>query len=308
MKVGLDKLLKTADDVAIMQKELEAMQPELEQAKIDTAETMAQIEKDTVVANETKAVVQKQEADASVVAERAARIAEDAQRDLDEALPALEAATKSLKSLNTNDVIEVRSMQRPPSGVKMVMEAVCIMFAIKPKRVAGEKPGQKIDDYWEPGKALLKEPPKFLDSLFKYDKDNIPDPVIQKVEPYMASEDFTPAAISKSSKACTSICMWVRAMHKYHFVAKGVEPKRLALAEAQQELADTQVILDEARGKLAEVEQGLAKLNENLKACVDKKDQLEKNTKLCEDRLVRADKLIGGLAGERVRWAETITR
>ena len=50
------------------------------------------------------------------------------------------------------------------------------------------------------------------------------------------------------------------------------------------------------------------KLNENLKACIDKKDQLEKNTKLCEDRLVRADKLIGGLAGERVRWAETITR
>ena len=173
-----------------------------------------------MISNPTKAVVQKQEADASVVAERAARIAEDAQRDLDEALPALEAATKSLKSLNTNDVIEVRSMQRPPSGVKMVMEAVCIMFSIKPKRVAGEKPGQKIDDYWEPGKALLKEPPKFLDSLFKYDKDNIPDPVIQKIEPYMASEDFTPVAISKSSKACTSICMWVRAMHKYHFVAK----------------------------------------------------------------------------------------
>jgi dynein heavy chain len=55
---------------------------------------MAKIEKDTIVANETKAVVSKQEADASVVAERAARIAEDAQRDLDEALPALEAATK----------------------------------------------------------------------------------------------------------------------------------------------------------------------------------------------------------------------
>ena len=308
MKVGLDKLLKTADDVTVMQKELESMQPELERAQIETAETMAQIEKDTIVATETKAVVSKQEADASVVAERAARIAEDAQRDLDEALPALEAATKSLKSLNTNDVIEVRSMQRPPAGVKMVMEAVCIMFSIKPKRVPGEKPGQKIDDYWEPGKALLKEPPKFLDSLFKYDKDNIPDAVITKIEPYMESEDFTPTAISKSSKACTSICMWARAMHKYHFVAKGVEPKRLALAGAQQELADTQVILDEARGKLAEVEEGLRKLNTNLDIAVAKKSELEKNTKLCEDRLVRADKLIGGLAGEKIRWAESITR
>ena len=91
-------------------------------------------------------------------------------------------------------------MQRPPPGVKMVMEAVCIMFELKPKRIPGEKPGQKIDDYWEPGKSLLKEPPKFLKSLFDFDKDNIPDAVINKIEPYMQSEDFTPVVIAKASK------------------------------------------------------------------------------------------------------------
>merc|ERR1719383_368595 len=151
---------------------------------------MAQIEQDTIVANETKAEVTKQEADAQVVADKATQIAEDAQRDLDEALPALEAATSSLKSLNTNDVVEVRAMQRPPDGVRLVIEAVCIMFEIKPKRVAGEKPGQKIDDFWEPGKGLLKEPPKFLKSLFDFDKDNIPDKVIDKIQPYMDNEGF----------------------------------------------------------------------------------------------------------------------
>lgn len=61
-------------------------------------------------------------------------------------------------------------MQRPPLGVKMVIEAVCIMKEIKPKKVAGEKLGSKVDDYWEPGRALLQDPGKFLDSLFKYDK------------------------------------------------------------------------------------------------------------------------------------------
>ena len=308
MKVGLDKLLKTADDVAIMQVELEEMKPELEKAQVATAETMKQIEQDTIVANETKAEVTKQEADAQVVADKATQIAEDAQRDLDEALPALEAATSSLKSLNTNDVVEVRAMQRPPDGVRLVIEAVCIMFGIKPKRVAGEKPGQKIDDYWEPGKGLLKEPPKFLKSLFDFDKDNIPDNIIDKIQVYMDNEGFEPAAIAKSSKACTSICMWVRAMHKYHWVAKGVEPKRRALAEAQEELAATQVILDKARAKLAEVEAGLRALNDNLQKTVAKKEELERNTKQCEDRLVRADKLIGGLAGEKVRWAESIER
>ena len=37
-------------------------------------------------------------------------------------------------------------------------------------QVAGDKPGVKIDDYWEVGKAQLQDPTKFLDSLFKYDK------------------------------------------------------------------------------------------------------------------------------------------
>lgn len=43
----------------------------------------------------------------------------------------------------------------------------------------------------------------------------------------MANEEFQPASIAKVSKACTSICQWVRAMNTYHFVAKGVEPKRV---------------------------------------------------------------------------------
>ena len=51
-------------------------------------------------------------------------------------------------------------MMRPPAGVRMVMEAVCIMQNVKPKKVAGEKLGTKVDDYWEPGKALLQDPGK----------------------------------------------------------------------------------------------------------------------------------------------------
>ena len=46
-------------------------------------------------------------------------------------------------------------------------------------------------------------------------------------------EEFTPDAVAKVSKACTSICMWVRAMYIYHNVALGVAPKRAALKAAQ---------------------------------------------------------------------------
>lgn len=54
-----------------------------------------------------------------------------------------------------------------------------------------------MEDFWEVGRALLQDPTKFLESLFKYDKDNIPDEVIKKIQPYIDDESFTPAAIAK---------------------------------------------------------------------------------------------------------------
>ncbi|KAK2152282.1 hypothetical protein LSH36_335g03002 [Paralvinella palmiformis] len=307
-KTGLDKLLSTGEEVAKLQEELEVMKPMLEEAVQESITTMEQIEVDSKIAEETKAVVQKEEAQAAIKARETQAIADDAQRDLNEALPALDAALASLKSLNRNDVVEVRALMRPPDGVRMVIEAVCIMKSVKAKKVAGDKPGERKDDYWEPGKALLQDPGKFLDGLFNYDKDNIPDSAISRIQPYIDNENFTPAAIAKVSKACTSICEWVRAMHKYHFVSKGVAPKREALRIAQADLAETQRILDAARKRLHDVEEGIATLQAKYDDCVRKKDELENKCQECEARLGRADKLIGGLGDEKIRWQESVEK
>lgn len=65
-----------------------------------------------MVAEETRRSVQAEEAKASEKASFAGAIATDAQRDLDEALPALDAALASLKSLNKTDVTEVRDFDQ----------------------------------------------------------------------------------------------------------------------------------------------------------------------------------------------------
>jgi dynein heavy chain, axonemal len=80
-------------------------------------------------------------------------------------------------------------------------------------------------------------------------------------------------------------------MHKYHFVARGVAPKREALRIAQEDLAETQRVLDAAKKRLREVEQGVATLQAKYDECLRKKQQLETKTKECEARLVRADKV-----------------
>jgi dynein heavy chain len=68
------------------------------------------------------------------------------------------------------DITVVKTMKNPPSGVKLVMEAVCILKGVKPDRVPDPSgSGKKIEDYWGPSKKLLGDL-KFLQSLKVYDK------------------------------------------------------------------------------------------------------------------------------------------
>jgi dynein heavy chain, axonemal len=114
-------------------------------------------------------------------------------------------------------------------------------------------------------------------------------------------EEFNPVNVAKVSKACKSICQWVRAMFVYHNVALQVEPKRQALAAAQSELDETNRQLAEAQAQLQSVQNRIAVLGANFKEATQKKGALAKQVEDCQAKLQRADKLIGGLGGEKVR-------
>lgn len=77
---------------------------------------------------------------------------------------------------------------------------------------------------------------------------------IKRVVPYIEMEEFHPDQVAKVSRACKSICQWVRAMYVYHNVALQVEPKRQALAAAQSELDETNRQLAAAQAELGAVQ------------------------------------------------------
>eukprot|EP00698_Gefionella_okellyi_P021807 TRINITY_DN713_c0_g2_i1.p1 TRINITY_DN713_c0_g2~~TRINITY_DN713_c0_g2_i1.p1 ORF type:complete len:3408 (-),score=943.41 TRINITY_DN713_c0_g2_i1:2225-11140(-) len=305
LKIGLEKLLTTGTDVHQMQEELTALKPVLVQTQAQTEELMKQLEHDQKSADETRAVVLAEDLAAERKAEATKAIAADAKRDLDEALPALEAAVASLKSLNRADLVELRSMLRPPNGVKLVLEAVCIMKGVHPKIVDDPQTMKKTTDYWEPAKLMLGDA-KFMDSLLKYDKDHIPEPTIQKIKRYIEKDDFKPAAVAKVSRAAMSLCQWVIAMEQYHNVAKIVAPKRERLREAQADLEHTLELLKDAKRRLKDVEDAIEDLQRRYRESVTEKDRLILKVQDCEVRLDRAQKLIGGLGGERTRWNEML--
>ncbi|EQC29095.1 hypothetical protein SDRG_13255 [Saprolegnia diclina VS20] len=307
---GVDKLSETKVLVATMQDELVALQPVLAATQIEVEQMMVQITKDRAEADVTKALVEKEEESASTKARATKEIADSAQKDLDEALPALDAAVACLNKLKKADIDEVKSLKTPPGGVKLTMEVVCLLFGHKPTMKADpDKPGKKIADFWDVAqKVVLANANKFLESLMGFDKDNIPDAVIAKVQPYIDDPNFTPDAIEKSSKACTAICMWARAMYTYYFVAKSVEPKKQALAQAQTELDATMEILRGAQAGLKQVTDRLAELEASYNAAIAKKEELAAKVIQCQVQLSNADKLIGGLGGEETRWKATVAQ
>eukprot|EP00811_Abedinium_folium_P035742 NODE_850_length_2734_cov_2.148830.p1 GENE.NODE_850_length_2734_cov_2.148830~~NODE_850_length_2734_cov_2.148830.p1 ORF type:complete len:719 (-),score=245.98 NODE_850_length_2734_cov_2.148830:576-2732(-) len=307
LQKGLDRLLHASMAVATMENELKA-QPKLVQTQKEVKEMMVVINEDKAKASVKRASCQVVEDDAKQQAEQATEIKEDAQRDLDEALPALKIATTALQALKLSNIQEVRSLQKPPDGVRLTLEAICIMLDYKPiKKPDPTQPGKRIDDYWEASqKGPLQDPAKLLNDLYNFDKDNIPEAIIRKMQPYNERDDFDPAVIKKASLACEALCLWCRAMYKYHFVAKAVAPKRLAHAKAEAELQGSMQLLEGARKEVKEVEDKIQDLESKYNAAVRQMDELAADIELCAIRLTNAQKLIEGLGGEKERWQSTV--
>ncbi|KAL2642111.1 hypothetical protein R1flu_009698 [Riccia fluitans] len=305
-KMGLSQLMDAEGQVKVMQHELEALQPTLLKTARETLELLKVVESDREEAQKTRSIVEAEEAAAKVKAEEANLIKEECEADLAVAMPALNAALAALDTLTKNDITEVKSMKHPPKPVKLVMEAVCILKEIPPRRIPDPKrPGSKMNDYWGPAQNLLADT-AFLLGLKSFDKDHIPDNVMKMVQPYLKLDDFDPQVVKKASKAAHGLCCWLRAMDQYHAVIKIVAPKQAKLAAANAEFQVLQAALEKKKELLRSVEQKVQKLEEKLQLVDAKKSRLEAEVQYCQQKLARAEKLIGGLAGEKVRWADVI--
>jgi dynein heavy chain len=179
------------------------------------------------------------------------------------------------------------------------------MLQVKPVRVKDPNSGQMVMDYWEASKKLLADP-GFVPSLKDYDKDNVPPKVIEQIrKTYMTNPDFTPQNAAKASSAAEGMCKWVVAMDSYERVAKVVAPKKASLAIAEAEYSEVMKELTIKEAELRDVMDKLGAMEAQLESSVKEKARLEAEVELCSTKLDRAEKLIGGLGGEKVRWTES---
>jgi dynein heavy chain len=254
---GLDKLADAASQCCVMQKKLQELQPQLVKTSAETEKLMVKIEQESIEVEAKKELVAADEAVMNEQAATAQSIKDDCENDLAEAIPALEAAISALDTVTQADITLVKAMTNPPPGVRLVLEAICIMKEIKPERKPDPNSGKMVDDFWMPSVKMLGDM-KFVDSLRNYDKNNIPAAIKRIRANFINDPNFDPLKIRNVSTACEGLCRWVRAMDSYDKVYKVVAPKQARLAQAEAELG---VQMQKLEAKRAELKLYVDKLN-----------------------------------------------
>lgn len=291
LSLGVIKLEDTNALVSTLQNELVALQPILIQKTKEAEKLIHQVGIDQAEAGHVAQRVALDEAQVKGQQQEVVACQADAKLDLDQALPALNAAVSALDSLDKKDIVEVRAFIKPPRAVQVVMEAVCVML--------GEKPD------WDTSKRVLSRS-TFMIDLKDYDKDNISPSILKRIQKYISNPEFAVDEVRKVSRAAMSLCMWVHAVDTYARIFKEVAPKRQRLLEMNTILAEANSKLEAKQQELLNVQEKVRLLRQQCDDTVAEKQRLIDESELTQARLNRAEKLTVGLEEERVRWKNSI--
>ncbi len=294
---GLDVLEKTGVKVADLQADLKVTLANVEEKKAASEILMDQIgvQRADAEAREEAAALEQ------VRAEEASRVASEIQaqanKELEEAKPAMEAAAAAVDCLSKAALTELKSMSKPPPGVEDVTKAVLMM-------IEGEYKNFK----WDRAKKMMSNVEQFLQSLKTFDAENMGDNLIAKLEPICNKPTFTYEAMQKKSFAAANLCNWVTNIYKYNRIFVKVKPLMEKLDNAQRDKAEAEAELADVQRVVADVQNRLNDLKKSFLHATQEKMAVEELAEQCMTRLDLANRLVHGLAAEKGRWEIEVDR
>ena len=191
-------------------------------------------------------------------AKRIQEIADDAQRDLDHALPLLLAANQDLNALDKSDIAEVRVYTKPPAMVMTIMAAVC---------------------------TILEEKTDWTNT----NVDSLSDRVYTRLKRFTSQPNFHPEHVERISVACRSMCQWVLALDNYAGIYRAVQPKKARCDEASAAFAAAKERLDKKQAALAKVGEQLQVLRKQYQESVHELESLHQRKHLTTQRYCKVN-------------------
>ena len=214
LATGIDNLRKTTEQIADLQVTLTNLRPAL-QEQTDSAQRQEDvITQNTEEALQREADTEQEAAVVALEAEKMEVIKQEAEAELDKALPHLQTAERIVNGLSKDDITDLKTTKNPTDAVLLALKCVLLYLGYK-------KPD------WLPAQKAMTDI-KFLEKLKKYEKDSIPQDILNAVNKLGVnnSEIFNTARITNSNRAAGGLAKWCQALFRYAEALKVVRPKQ----------------------------------------------------------------------------------
>jgi len=304
---GLLKLGEAEEDVAVMKVELAETEKILAVTGERIEKMVVNLQAKAGKAETVKAAVTVTKNELSEVAAKIGADRDETNKDLEEAKPALDAAENALGAIKPDDIKGLKALKNPPNIIKRIFDGVIILKreeidVVKIDPDVQTKGGNDTILASFKTAAKMMAHPKFLDELKGFNTDTITEETCELLFPYLEMDDFTTEMAAKASGNVSGLCDWCRAMVNYYFIAKFVAPKIEALKVAEAQLSIANASLKIAEDELNEKEAELKGLNDEFSAAMAEKQKTQDEADATVAKMDAANKLIGGLGGEKIRW------
>jgi len=299
LDVGLSTLRKTSQDVTELQKDLKITMEKVGEKKVATDKLIEEMNTQQADAQVQEEAAQLEAKKANEESEKAMIIENEAETELGEAKPAMEAAAAAVDCLSKAMLSELKNLKKPPAGVDKVTNACLILI---------EKEYNKKKQTWNRAKSMMSNVDAFKGKLSEFRGEDITDHEIELLKPYIEDTNFTPEKMASKSAAAANLCTWVVNIYNFNRIYVKVKPLMDSLTAARESKASAIASLEEAQRQVAEVQEQLKVLGEKFEEAQREKKEVEDQAEALTTRADLAQRLVGGLASENVRWGQEIEK
>ena len=210
-----------------MQGSLDAKKTELEAKEKEASQKMTMIVQEKTKAKEK----QIESANLKVkLEEKQVQISEKktvVEKDLAEALPALEAAQKNVENINKRDLDQIKGYVKPPEKVEFALKPIYYM-------ISKTLPAKGKSLQWADIKGFMQK--DFIKQIVELKADDIPEKVKNFVlTEFLNTPQFDVEAITNASSAAGALASWAKSQLSYADILTRVAPMRQEIAELEDE-------------------------------------------------------------------------
>ncbi|KAL5116500.1 dynein heavy chain [Pleosporales sp. CAS-2024a] len=293
LNVGLEKLHDTFEQVQALRVSLAKTDTILKAKEKEAKEKLQRMVKATNDAQQKKQESMKMQELLIKNKEEIQTRREVVDNDLAAAEPAVLEAQKSVQNIKRQHLTEVRSMQNPPAGVKLALEAVCTLLGHKP-------------DSWRTIVGIVRRD-DFIASIVQFDNERqMTAPLRYKMlNEYLSKDDFTFEKVNRASKACGPLVQWVSAQVTYSEILNKVEPLRNELDSLGAKLQKTEEEANETQRIVEQLDADIERYGNEYQTLVSETDTIVKDKATVNFKVERSERLLNSLSSEQKRWEES---